>query len=334
MGFRDNLLHLRQEHNMTQEQFAMLMGVSRQSVTKWESGKSYPEMDKLMKMCDLFECSLDDLVKGDLTQQSAAPGKALSAASASSDVTGYDAHRLAFAWKMALGVALEVLSGAVFAFSDLSTVAVFFGFVFVAAGLLLIIPAVYSHTTFEREHPYIVDFYTSEQRQRIRATGAYELAGGIAFILLAVGAAALLDEASPAFLSVMQTTAEADGAIVGAAFLTLVAVGVFFIVHAGIRMDRIDIEDYNLSALGELDQDEVAEIVGKDRAEQVIEKLKARRKLGAICGIIMLAATIVALMLLLLHPAGVGEYEMFWVPWMVGGIMCGIAAIAMRLADN
>ena len=40
MSFRDNLLHLRQAHNMTQEQFAMLMGVSRQSVTKWESGKS------------------------------------------------------------------------------------------------------------------------------------------------------------------------------------------------------------------------------------------------------------------------------------------------------
>ena len=56
---------------MTQEQFAMLMGVSRQSVTKWESGKSYPEMDKLTKMCDLFECSLDDLVKGDLTASAA-----------------------------------------------------------------------------------------------------------------------------------------------------------------------------------------------------------------------------------------------------------------------
>lgn len=37
MSFRDNLQHLRAERNMTQEQLAMLLGVSRQSVTKWEA---------------------------------------------------------------------------------------------------------------------------------------------------------------------------------------------------------------------------------------------------------------------------------------------------------
>ena len=67
MSFRDNLQHLRATRNMTQEQLAMLLGVSRQSVTKWEAEKSYPEMDKLLKMCQIFECSLDDLVQGDLT---------------------------------------------------------------------------------------------------------------------------------------------------------------------------------------------------------------------------------------------------------------------------
>lgn len=330
MSFRDNLLHLRQAHNMTQEQFAMLMGVSRQSVTKWESGKSYPEMDKLTKMCDLFECSLDDLVKGDLTQQGAAPGKAFSAASASSDVTGYDAHKLSFAWKMALGVALEVFSCAIFAFEDLSALAVLLGFAFVAAGLLLIIPAAFSNASFAREHPYIVNFYTSEQRHRIRTTGAYELAGGIGFVLLGVGVAALLDGAVD--LGALVVSGGADNPLVGSAFFALVALGVFFIVHASIRMSRIDVEEYNLSALGELDQTEVAEIVGADRADQVIEKLGTRRRLGAVCGIIMLLATIAALMLLFLHPAGVGEYRMFWVPWMVGGIACGIAAIIMNLA--
>ena len=46
----------------------MLLGVSRQSVTKWEAEKSYPEMDKLIKMCQIFECSLDDLVQGDVSR--------------------------------------------------------------------------------------------------------------------------------------------------------------------------------------------------------------------------------------------------------------------------
>lgn len=69
MSFRTNLQYLRAERHMTQEQLAMLLGVSRQSVTKWEAEKSYPEMDKLIKMCQIFECSLDDLVQGDLTDR-------------------------------------------------------------------------------------------------------------------------------------------------------------------------------------------------------------------------------------------------------------------------
>ena len=67
MSFRDNLQHLRASRNMTQEQLAMLVGVSRQSVTKWEAERAYPEMDKLLKLCQIFDCSLDDLVSGDLT---------------------------------------------------------------------------------------------------------------------------------------------------------------------------------------------------------------------------------------------------------------------------
>ena len=68
MSFRTNLQYLRAERHMTQEQLAMLLGVSRQSVTKWEAEKSYPEMDKLIKMCQIFECSLDDLVTGDVSR--------------------------------------------------------------------------------------------------------------------------------------------------------------------------------------------------------------------------------------------------------------------------
>ena len=59
MSFRTNLQALRSQRNMTQEQLAMLVGVSRQSVSKWESDKAYPEMDKLLAICDLFGCTLD-----------------------------------------------------------------------------------------------------------------------------------------------------------------------------------------------------------------------------------------------------------------------------------
>ena len=44
----------------------MLLGVYRQAISKWESEKAYPEMDKLLMLCDMFGVTLDDLVMGDV----------------------------------------------------------------------------------------------------------------------------------------------------------------------------------------------------------------------------------------------------------------------------
>ena len=65
MTFGDRLSRLRRENNLTQEQLAGLLGVSRQSVSKWESDAAYPETDKLIRLCELLGCTLDALVRGD-----------------------------------------------------------------------------------------------------------------------------------------------------------------------------------------------------------------------------------------------------------------------------
>ena len=104
MSFRDNLQHLRSTRNMTQEQLAMLVGVSRQSVTKWESERAYPEMDKLIKICQIFDCSLDDLVSGDLTTREPEPTQAPVPALA--DVCGYDEHKRKMALRISMGVGI------------------------------------------------------------------------------------------------------------------------------------------------------------------------------------------------------------------------------------
>ena len=98
MSFRDNLQHLRDTRNMTQSELAMLVGVSRQSVAKWEAEKSYPEMDKLLKLCDLFECTLDDLVRGDLTGRAPDPTRSLPEDAPPVDACGYDEHMRRRAW--------------------------------------------------------------------------------------------------------------------------------------------------------------------------------------------------------------------------------------------
>lgn len=63
MNFGDKLSALRRENNVTQEQLAEYLGVSRQAISKWESCTAYPETDKLIKMCELFDCSLDYLLR-------------------------------------------------------------------------------------------------------------------------------------------------------------------------------------------------------------------------------------------------------------------------------
>ena len=63
MTLGDKLSKLRKENNYTQEQLADILGVSRQAISKWESDISYPETDKLIRMSELFNCSLDYLLK-------------------------------------------------------------------------------------------------------------------------------------------------------------------------------------------------------------------------------------------------------------------------------
>ncbi|MBQ8728550.1 MAG: helix-turn-helix transcriptional regulator, partial [Oscillospiraceae bacterium] len=46
------------EYNYTQEQLAEILGVSRQSISKWESDIAYPETEKLIELGKLFECSM------------------------------------------------------------------------------------------------------------------------------------------------------------------------------------------------------------------------------------------------------------------------------------
>lgn len=64
----DKIAKLRKEHNYTQEQLAELLGVSRQSISKYESGLAYPETAKLIKLSELFDCTVDYLLKDNVEE--------------------------------------------------------------------------------------------------------------------------------------------------------------------------------------------------------------------------------------------------------------------------
>ncbi len=62
MKLSENLKIIRRDNNLSQEQLAEKLGVSRQAVSKWESGQSYPEMDKVLLICKLFNYNIDELM--------------------------------------------------------------------------------------------------------------------------------------------------------------------------------------------------------------------------------------------------------------------------------
>ncbi len=62
MKFGDNLRKLRKNKNYSQEDLAFKVGVSRQSVSKWETGEAYPEMNNILELCKIFHCKINELV--------------------------------------------------------------------------------------------------------------------------------------------------------------------------------------------------------------------------------------------------------------------------------
>ncbi len=340
MSFRDNLLHLRASNNMTQEQLAMMLGVSRQSVTKWESERSYPEMDKLCKMCEIFDCTLDELVQGDLTGKAPTRQQPGGAAPVREDVFGYDEFMTNFANKISRGI-MDIVLGFAFgcAFFALAepesglgfvlpeNMSTALGFLCIAAGivggLVDIVAVSLAHARFVRQHPFIEDFYTDRQKEEKQKTFVRELIVGIAII--AVGIVVLLLADGTRWEDLVGTVG----------LLACIAVGVRFIVHGGMTIGLANIDGYNESAAETLTANEIESLpMPEDRRRAMMAQHRTEKLIGAVCGIIMLVATVVGLVLLFVPMGENGSLgranELFWLSWAVGGICCGIAALAIR----
>lgn len=75
MTLGETIRTVRSEKGMSQGDLADALDVSRQSVSKWETDASVPELDKLVKMCDLFGVSLDELVRGVKKEETLEPAE-------------------------------------------------------------------------------------------------------------------------------------------------------------------------------------------------------------------------------------------------------------------
>ncbi len=69
MSLGTNIQYLRKLNKLTQEQFAERMSITRQTVSRWESDEVTPELNKLVEMCSIFSCKLDELVRENMSSK-------------------------------------------------------------------------------------------------------------------------------------------------------------------------------------------------------------------------------------------------------------------------
>lgn len=65
MNLGEKIYNLRKEKSMSQEDLANILNVSRQTISKWETGESNPDIDKIVPLCNYFKITTDEFLKGE-----------------------------------------------------------------------------------------------------------------------------------------------------------------------------------------------------------------------------------------------------------------------------
>lgn len=67
MTIGEKIIHLRTSYQISQEKLAKMLSISRQAISKWESGDSIPQLDKILELCDIFKITADELINDEIT---------------------------------------------------------------------------------------------------------------------------------------------------------------------------------------------------------------------------------------------------------------------------
>ncbi len=300
MQFSDNLQNLRKQHNISQEQLAEQINVSRQSISKWESGDSYPETEKLIALCNVFGCKLDDLVRGEIQSNSANT----STAGQDSILRQYDQLMNKFSLGISIGVGIILLGiTALLSITALKP----FGYTSVAyydtLGLVALLCSVaigvpffivngMKLANFKLKHPQIEARYPESAVESFNSKFITGIAIGVVLLILGITTMILVQD--------MDIFPSSDSTFSPAIFMAFASVAVPILTFVGIRRGKYNLDEYNKPQ------------THTDRKNEVL--------IGKISGVIMLSATIIFFLLGFLGDL----WEICWIAFLIGGILCGI----------
>ena len=294
MAFSENLQTLRAQAGATQEQLAETLGVSRQSVSKWEGGLSFPELDTILRSWDIYEVDLDTLLRGSVADRLVG------------DTARYDAFMNRFSRQTALavaailvGVSLLIFLNAFDSSDSFQMLATALFLLILTVSVVVLVAAGIQYDHFRKRHPVLQDFYTEEEKETFHQKLVWYIAGGVGAILfgtaLLVGVFAFLPEREP------YESYAASGLVL------LVAGAVYAFIYGGLQDEKYKIWKYN-------------------RDNNPTPEAKRRLDLiGALCGGVMLLATAIYV--------GASFIRDDWsdAVWLfpVAGILCGLVAVLL-----
>ena len=322
MILADKIISLRKKAGWSQEELAEQLGVTRQSVSKWEGAQSVPDMDKVVQMSRLFSVTTDFLLKDEIEEQAAAPAEEESVLRrvTMAQAADYLARRKAAAPRIAFAVLLCVVSPVTLlmlaALSEVQRfhisenaaagigLCVLLVLVAVAVSILLRAAADVRDYRFLGEEPFETEYGVTgmvRQRQReYKDTHTRSVTVGVVLCVLA---------AAPLFAAVC-----IDGsgllyvAAVGA--LVLAGVGCLFLVNAGVysgAMERL-----------------------LEEGDYTRGQKKHNKVLSTVTTIYWPAVTAVFLVYTY-GPSGNGQPRYSWVIWAVAGVLYAAVMGVVRL---
>ncbi len=294
MDFGNRLAAARKAKDMNQEELAELLGVSRQTIYKWETAITYPDVDKLLDISRILEVTPSYL----LGEQESTEG-----IPTLNDTEKVVRHFTSFARMIGGCTLLILISVAAFLVlgSFLSAPLVIAGTCVLFAGLTLaVIGYIVSglrHDAFQKDGPFAIHFEKHAVRREQRSF-ITKISVGVALILVGVGA-----------FVVVGIFPAAPHTLVLGVMLTLIGVACYLFITAGILHDLY---------------------TEPQEALEPEKRHKKNRVEEAIGSIIMSCATVIFLILgfvfNLWHPA--------WVAFPIGGVLCGIIGAIITLCTR
>lgn len=228
--FGENLQFYRKRDNLTQEQLADKLEVSRQTISKWESGASYAEMEKILQLCDIFSCDMDTLLRKNASEYELQDNKQ------------HRMHMLRFRKGITAGIVIGIMGIALheifagFQINEVMQNMVFMSFIIVA--ILIFIVYGIQNDNYKKRHPVIKDFYTEEEKEKFERSFPVRIAIGVGIILIGITVFGMNAKVLP-------IRAGMNERFYYGIFSLFLAVAVGILVYNGLKKDEFDIKKYN-----------------------------------------------------------------------------------------